>query len=417
MKANFGRFILPATVAGCLLSTGSPTDAATVTLNPRAMATIGIIDPVYQSYNVEMVSVIGGDWWTPYDRMASAPASGASTASGISNAAFSKRPPLDLADPRLRRLAAALSPAYMRVSDKWANSTYFQIDGPPSPPPAGFDSVVTASQWKGVVDFSKNVGANLMTSFAISSGVRSADGAWTPSEAAKVLTYTAGLGGKIAAAEFFNEPNLAVIEGAPKGYSVSEYGRDFKNFEGYLRSQSPDTLIFGPGSVGELRGFAKLPGALKSEDMLRTSGGRLDGVSYHFYGAFSQRCQSMGAQFLVAPTAALSQAWLAASLRDTRYYRLSRVARRVRTGQAPLADGDIAGGLRWRPLGGGFYRYLPLSQSIGLARQERRQRVDAQHIDRKRLRPDRRGDLAAPPRLLGRAPVAEACRHEGAGCG
>ena len=34
-------------------------------------------------------------------------------------------PPLDLTNARLRKLAAALGPAYVRVSGTWANTTYF----------------------------------------------------------------------------------------------------------------------------------------------------------------------------------------------------------------------------------------------------------------------------------------------------
>ena len=37
---------------------------------------------------------------------------------------YEYRPPLDLMNPRLRKLAAALGPAYVRVSGTWANTTY-----------------------------------------------------------------------------------------------------------------------------------------------------------------------------------------------------------------------------------------------------------------------------------------------------
>jgi hypothetical protein len=53
---------------------------------------------------------------------------------------YEYRPPINLSNPRLRRLAAALGPVYMRVSGTWANSTYFDGSDPPAParPPAGF---------------------------------------------------------------------------------------------------------------------------------------------------------------------------------------------------------------------------------------------------------------------------------------
>ena len=50
---------------------------------------------------------------------------------------FQYRSPIDLNNNRLRKLAAALAPAYLRVSGTWANSTYFSdSDEVPSSPPA-----------------------------------------------------------------------------------------------------------------------------------------------------------------------------------------------------------------------------------------------------------------------------------------
>jgi hypothetical protein len=54
-------------------------------------------------------------------------------------ALYDYRPPIDLTNARLRKLAAALGPAYVRVSGTWANSTYFpDKDEAPAEPPAGF---------------------------------------------------------------------------------------------------------------------------------------------------------------------------------------------------------------------------------------------------------------------------------------
>ncbi len=85
----------------------------------------------------------------------------------------------------------------------------------------------------------------------MSSGVRDADGIWTPVEAKKFLAYTKQIGGSIAAAEMFNEPSFASMGGAPKGYDAAVYGRDFKVFHPFVKKAAPDMLILGPGSVGE----------------------------------------------------------------------------------------------------------------------------------------------------------------------
>jgi heparanase 1 len=50
--------------------------------------------------------------------------------------------------------------------------------------------VLTRAQWKGVVDFSKAVDAQIVTSFSTGGGVRDAAGVWTPVEGKKFLDYT-----------------------------------------------------------------------------------------------------------------------------------------------------------------------------------------------------------------------------------
>lgn len=99
----------PAVDADVLLST-----------NGEVMATV---DERFQSYNVEMVEVTGGEFWKPYD-------------SGPGKVV---REPIDLSSERLRNLARALGPAYIRVSGSWANATFFDPDATAGDaPPEGF---------------------------------------------------------------------------------------------------------------------------------------------------------------------------------------------------------------------------------------------------------------------------------------
>jgi hypothetical protein len=68
-------------------------------------------------------------------------------------------------------LAAALAPAYMRVSGTWANTTYFaESDDTPSTPPSGFRAVLSRERWKAVIDFAHAAGAEIVTSMATSAG-------------------------------------------------------------------------------------------------------------------------------------------------------------------------------------------------------------------------------------------------------
>src|SRR5260370_14315314 len=181
-----------------------------------SMARIGTVDERFQSYNIEMVEVTGGRFWRPYG----------SEASGGHSDLYEYRPPIDPTNARLRRLAAALAPVYLRVSGTWANATYFaDTDLSPSAPPPGFNGILTPEQWRGVVDFSRAVGAEIVTSFAISPGTRDAAGVWAPDQARRLLAYTRSIRGTIAAAEFMNEPNLAGMGGAPAGHDAPQYGR------------------------------------------------------------------------------------------------------------------------------------------------------------------------------------------------
>ena len=106
----------------------------------------------------------------------------------------------------LSPVAAALSPAYVRVSGTWANTVYFADSrNPPSKAPAGFSSVLTQREWKGVIDFVHAVKGELVTSFASGEGTRNSQRVWTSREAERWLAFTKSAGGQIAAAEFMND--------------------------------------------------------------------------------------------------------------------------------------------------------------------------------------------------------------------
>ena len=181
-------------------------------IQPQTLPRLGTVDTRFQSYNVEMAEVIGGEFWKPYTAGGTV-AKSTGTQSfeiGKTPGMFEARPPIDLANHRLRVLAAALGPASVRVSGTWANSVYFQDHDEPrlAKPPPGFQSVLTRAQWRGVIEFSRAVDAELVTSFAISAGVRDAAGVWTPKQATPLLDFTRQIGGTITAAELFNEPTI-----------------------------------------------------------------------------------------------------------------------------------------------------------------------------------------------------------------
>jgi hypothetical protein len=227
------------------------------------MARVATIDPRFQSYNIEMVEVTGGRFWRPYRN-------------GVPPL-FAYRKPIDLTNARLRKLAAALGPAYLRVSGTWANATWFNDGSGRAKVPAGFTDELTRAQWKGVIDFAGAVDARLVTSFATSKGTRNAHGVWTPAQADKLVAYTRALGGEIAAAEFTNEPS---------GDDATNFGRDLATFRSWLKRASPSTLLLGPGATSGDGAYDVRAG----ENLFGASVPGFDAISWHTYAEASQRC-------------------------------------------------------------------------------------------------------------------------------
>lgn len=324
------RLLLPAVAV--LLATVLPSAAAPPAAPPVPVSTLprlGTVSPRFQSFNVEMLEVTGGRFWAPYKKDTSAPPPpppppAGATPEGMDPSLYRYRAPIDLSNPRLRKLAKALAPTYMRVSGTWANTTFFQDSDAPAPatPPAGFNGVLTRAQWHGVIDFAHAVDAEIVTSFAISPGVRDKAGVWTPVEASKFLAYTSSVGGKIAAAEMFNEPSFASMGGAPKGYDAAAYGRDFKVFHAFAKQAAPNMLVLGPGGLGEGSGLGAGPRlTLRSVDMLTASEpATVDAFSYHFYGGGSIRCSHGNAPPSNSPENALTQPWLFRTVSEEAFY-------------------------------------------------------------------------------------------------
>lgn len=339
-----------------------------VAVSPATMSKVGAVDERFQSYNIEAVEVTGGRFWKPYTSAGNsageteAKRAASSTPSGMDPSLYEYRPPLDLSNARLRKLAAALGPAYVRVSGTWMNAVYFQDsdDEAPAAPPKGFGSVLTRKQWKGVVDFANLTGASLVTSFVISTGTRDAEGVWTPDQAHKIVNYTNSLGGRIVAAEFMNEPTFAEMGSAPHGYDAHAYARDFAVFRQFVSRESPNMLIVGPGGVGE--GSSLVPpsmAAIKSEDILAATGPSFSAFSYHLYAGVSHRCAQMGASATTTLDAALSDDWLSRSEKIATYY---QAIRDRRLEGRPIWITETAqtacGGDRWASTFADSFRYL-----------------------------------------------------------
>lgn len=287
-----------------------------IKLNLHGLTQVGEIDERYQSVNVEMCEVVGGKFWIPYNLLDST-----KVKSGGFDALKRKIAPIDLYEKKLRTLAAALGPIYIRVSGTWANTAYFQDNDEPqlTAVPDGYENVLTRKEWKGVIDFCKAVNGKLVTSFAISNGIRDKAGNWTPAQIQPLINYTKSIGGEIAAAEMFNEPSHASYGGAPKGYDASRYAKDFAAFKSFVSTAMPEMKIMGPGSTGE--GGLIPVGKSMATDSIFTATPKpgFEIFSYHFYGGVSKRCIGK-----LTPQNALAEDWLSRTELGLKFYQDAR---------------------------------------------------------------------------------------------
>jgi len=276
------------------------------------LAVLGQVDPRFQSYNVEMVEVTGGRFWAPYG--------------GPAGEVYRFREPEDLTNQRLRHLAKHLGPAYMRVSGTWANFTYLEAEGEQlEEAPEGYGQILTRDQWRGVLDFADAVDAEVGISFAVSDGTRDEQGVWLTEQAQRLVELTESYAGRIAFAEFINEPNAAAMGRLPEGYSIADYTRDFAIFLEWARANTPDTLIVGPGGVGEGNlEKEQIPAAflgklLLTAELMAQSPNTVDAMSYHFYGDVSERCANIRPK-TADKSLVFAPEWLDKTLNDYRYY-------------------------------------------------------------------------------------------------
>lgn len=338
----------------CLLTAASTSALATPPTDARdvAAATLPLVrevDERFQSFQIGFSHLTGGETWKSYDDLAKQPAAATPSFAAVREA----RAPTDLANPRLRMLAAGLAPFYVRFSGTTANSVYFHdSDGPaPAQAPPGYTVLLTRNAWKGAVDFAKASDARIVTSFANSEGVRDADHAWTPRMAAPWLAYTRSIGGRIHAAELFNEPNAPEPPRVAKGHDAAEFARDYAAFHAFMRKAAPRVKLAGPGTAR--MGVGGIPSIewVTSDDYLAAQPApKFDILSYHYYPALAERCAPANSPQGMSADRALSEEWLA---RPDKEFERQRALRDRAAPGAPIwlteTGGAACGGLRWQP--------------------------------------------------------------------
>lgn len=283
-----------------------------VELQNRGLEVLRRIDSRLVSYNIEMTEITGGTFWKPYtdaqiDGTEEVPINPNWRDKSSMTVYYD---PIDLYNPRLRKLAKELGSVWVRVSGTWANKTYYDFDGHTNGEiPDGFQNLLTKERWTGVLEFIKHIDGKLLISVANCQGIHGAKEPWTPEQAKVIFDYSKEYGVPIDAVEFTNEPNMLEASGMPKGYTGDDYCRDHDLFFAYIRENYPETLCVGPCTVGELfedskkvtnrQGGAAVTGfkIATTDELIGNTKEKLDVFSYHYYNGVSERGAAMGAHW------------------------------------------------------------------------------------------------------------------------
>ena len=320
---------------------------------------IRTVDPRLASYNVEMTEVTGGTFWKAYTPEQIAGTEKFPSLKSMEDVAGLMQwyDPIDLYNPRLRKLAKALGSLWIRVSGTWSTKTYYDFEGKYADGgiPEGYQSVLHKDQWIGVLEFVKAVDGKLLVSVNNCPGLHSAEEPWHPAQAEQLFAFSKEYGVPISAVEFMNEPNMMEGSGAPKGYTPAHFVRDQDLFHNWVRKNYPECIVVGP-STTDSSAVAMGPGdkggagvgdvmySCTTDELFAGAQTRPDIFSYHYYNGISERLESMMPAAHWSAEEAQSEEYLATSGHIARVY---GAFRDKYTPGAPMwvtESGDAGGG-------------------------------------------------------------------------
>ena len=310
--------------------------AQTIRLNPENLKVLRTVDPCLMSYNVEMAEVTGGTFWKSYTPEQVAGIEPFQLPEGksfyeIRAKLMEKFPPVDLYNPRLRKLAEKFGPVWIRVSGTWATGTYYDFDGKMGgKAPKGYLNALTKEQWIGVLDFVKAMGGKLMISVANCEGLHVSEEPWNPSEAEKIFALSKEYGVPVAAAEFMNEPNVRDHGTAPN-YLPEHFARDQDLFIRWVRKNYPETIIVGPCATGSNSmgntgdgGITSVTKSYTTDQLMENAKEPMDIFSYHYYNGISERLAPMAPSSHWPRSRAMDEDYLGVVANSARAYSKDR---------------------------------------------------------------------------------------------
>jgi heparanase 1 len=243
---------------------------------PSVSTTSGVatIDERFLAVAVDTGQVVGGKFWAPVD--AGGPA---------------QQPvvPYDFTRPKLRALAQALGPAYLRIGGTAADSVYYDMsDAPVASAPSPYLYVLTRATWDAVNAFATAAGMRVLFTLNAGPGPRDGQVAWKADNARALVAYTANAGYDVALWELGNEVNaFPLTEGLMSGVTPQQFAADVAVAKDLVGASTPAALLGAPSSAywpvtGEVISFYPA--------FMNAGGGLLDVVTWHYYPMQSRRC-------------------------------------------------------------------------------------------------------------------------------
>jgi heparanase len=274
---------------GCVASTGDdagtpdthaaaevtpPDGAVQLSVDPTTLA--AVVDPRYLSLAIDASQVVGGHWWS----------AGEGSTGGV-GAGLTE--PYDFTRPRLRRMAAPLAPAILRVGGSEADVLYYDMAAQPvAQAPEPFEFVFTRAHWDAIQAFTGQLGFDLMFTLNAGPSARDVDGAWTSEHARRLLGYARDQGSPVAAWELGNEINgYVVFHGPEHMVTGAQYAADLGVLAELVADEGLEAPVMGPSSAywPELGEMAPV-----MPDFMAAGAGGADVITWHYYPQQSQRC-------------------------------------------------------------------------------------------------------------------------------
>jgi heparanase 1 len=267
--------------AGCKGSAGAPSGDAgpppsrDVTVTVATSAAAAQVSDRYLSIAVDSAQAFGGPWWSSSD--------------DPSTTGDQVQPPYDFTQPRLRALAGALAPATLRIGGTAADTVYYDLSATPAAAaPAPYSLLLTRSRWDGITSFATALGFDILFTLNAGPSSRDAMNAWTPDNAATLLSWAASRGDPVSVWELGNEVNgFEFVYGLSAKVSAAQYAADFAVAKKLVEQTAPGAKLAGPASA-----FWPLSGEIAPilPAFVAAAGASIDVVTWHYYPMESVRC-------------------------------------------------------------------------------------------------------------------------------